>query len=174
MNRRSFLQIIGAAGVAIVAAPQAVLARALDPTVPTVGPPIVPVTPVADGLQTIRIGFPDGTTWQMRGLVTSQLVSTPIDGVSESTVTFQPIGPCECIEDTPQTPQRGRQSMAALATTITVDDTELGEVQDIQLPSMHRNYEEMVNEDGDMTYIAGLKRVSPMTFVVNFGEVLVK
>jgi len=95
MDRRSFLKILGAAGVAIVAAPQAVVARALKPT--TVLPPAIDTA--ATGLQTISITFPDGTTWQMQGIVTSQMVNAPIDGTSETTITFQPTGPCECIEE---------------------------------------------------------------------------
>jgi hypothetical protein len=189
MNRRTFLQILGAAGVAIVATPQAVVARALDPTV---GPPLVPITPaVPSGMQTIRITFPDGTAWQMQGFVTSQTVDCPIDGVSESTVQFQPTGPCECLDESykpegnvtvdgsPVKRRRGqptqRGQVLAPTTTVSLDGVDVGELQDIQLPRMRAELIDVTRDpaftgmpEDHREYIPGLKRVSPMTFTVNF------
>lgn len=176
MNRRTFLQLLASAGVAVVAAPKDVFTSAVQGTLPPIN--VAPVGPVIEGLQTIRITFPGGEAWTMQGFLVGEEISDPIDGLIEKTLSFQPSGPCTLEPPPPSTPKkRGRpgQAVSAEGTSISVDGVNVGDIQDITLPSMQRNEIDVTRNgmfggetDEYETHIVGLRRMGPLTFTVNF------
>lgn len=172
MNRRSFLQILGLAGVATVVAPKVVIDRVLAP--PVVGPTAIPLTEAfAPGLQTMLISFPDGVTYELQGYITSQLVGGAIDGVVENTVSFQPSGPCKIIEGLPTKRPVIHSALPADGVRVQCNGHDVGAITELEMPAMTRTMYEVTSDgtfdgsaDGDVVMIPGLRRMSELTFTI--------
>lgn len=181
ISRRFFLQILGAAGVAL-ALPEGVVQAAAVQTADL--PMAEPLAAAGDpfGLRTMRITFPDGTCWDLQGFVTSQLVDAPIDGHTTSTITFRPSGECK-VGQAPR-PKRKRvprhEAIRANVTTLELDGQPVADLQEIQLPRMERSTYEVTRNgmfggpaDDNEVHVMGLRRMTDVTFTCAFdGKVV--
>lgn len=177
ISRRFFLQMMGAAGVAL-ALPN--VPQALAPLLP---PEVVPPTPVDPfGLRTIQITFPDGVKATLQGFIRSQFERDPIDGVRTTDFSFTPSGPMTMEEGAVGGVRRTRrhEAMAARETTLLLDGKEIGALTEITLPSMQRSMIEVTRDprftggEEKREFIGGLRRMSDLTFTCEFhGECLI-
>lgn len=175
LTRRSFLQILAAAGVAASLPNVEPILAEVVPALPPTMPPAAPE--VLDGLQHLRVVFPDGTVFDLQGFVTSQLVDNPIDGMSTSEITFRPSGECKITNAPPKRKPRPRKRVAvpAQGTTIELDGQSIGDITDIQLPTMQRHTIEVTQNgmfggepDDHEVHVVGLRRMSDVTFTCSF------
>lgn len=168
MSRRGFLQILAAAGVALALPTEQILAETA-PQLPVGNPEVL-----GDGLRTCTVTLSDGTRFEIRGYVTSQMVNTPIDGLSTSDITFKPTGAVKVTQGRRPRFQPGQH------VALQLDGEEVLNVQDIALPQMRR---EMIDVTLDprwtglpadqREYVPGIKRMTDLTFTCYFdGEIL--
>lgn len=168
ISRRGFLQILAAAGVALSLPNTEQVLAETAPQLPVVNPEIL-----GNGLRTCTVTLSDGTRFEIRGYVTSQLVNTPIDGISTSDITFKPTGEVRVTQGRRPRFQPGQH------VALQLDGEEVLNVQDIALPQMRREMIDVTRdpcftgEPEKPEYVLGLKRYSDLTFNCAFdGEIL--
>jgi len=165
MNRRDFLKVLGALGLA-TQIPDAA-AKMIEEA------PAAPITPALTSLfdgQTFRIAFPDGQEWTFRGVIEALATKSPIDGLMSADVIVRPIGPMtvnnagvtqikpETVGATYDVPVGG--------TAITRNGKLMGELTEVTLPTLTRNCHQLDSEN----YMAGLRRQGALAFSVMFDN----
>jgi len=163
MTRRDFLQLLGAIGVVPALPAEALRLAAEDPA--------APVTPAFERLfdgETFTISFPDGTAYRFRGMLTSLANSAPVDGLVTTSVSVRPTGPVEIVER-----RRPAAPPAAASTGVVMIERggeSVGELIEVCLPHAEQSTHDFEGDDGCMTSMPGLRKVSDLTFTVNFDE----
>ncbi len=176
MNRRDFLKVLGALGIATQLpelAQQQIEAAPLAPITPE-------FTSLFDG-QMFKITFPDGQVYSFKGIIDSIRQNAPLDGLMSADVTVRPIGPVtisgpshEPEETDYRIPiENGVEDgipVQSRGTIIHRGGEVIGELQEIVLPTLARTEYEMWSDDETSYVIPGLKRSSPMTFSMTFSS----
>lgn len=154
MKRRTFLASLPA----IFAA----LKTVTLPTPAAAVPTEAPVTGILrSGEQTFTITFPDQSKWSMQGVVTSQGVNAPFDGLVEVVTKVRPIASTSTF-----TPAPKRASPQEL-TTVEVNGVPVGNLLDVGVPSMSRQAFDVTSDpafggDGAEHYVMGTLRISDL------------
>ncbi len=171
MNRRDFLKVLGALGIATQLpelAQQQIEAAPLAPITPE-------FTHLFDG-QMFSITFPDGQVYSFKGIIDSIRQKAPLDGLMSADVTVRPIGPVtisgsshEPEETDYHVPIEDGIPVQSRGTVIYHGGEVIGELTEIAVPTFSRDMPEVWTDDGASYAIPGLKR-APMTFSLTFSS----
>jgi len=181
MNRRTFLQWMGAAGAALAVNPQVVLERALAPEAPTVLAP----TALADGVKKFLITFQEhGQTisYEFMGFVTNQTMNESDDGQATMDIGIRPTGEfkevsvrCPAPRPVREPRSRAAKVRSAKPTMLEIDGVVVAELESISAPSMHREMIDVTyggqfggTPDRDQVMIPGLRRMGEITMTLNY------
>lgn len=156
---------MAAAGIVVVLPDVPISAPTLSPVV--VPPPVPPLVPGSFGLRTLQVTFPNGTKATIQGYFMSQYNKEPIDGIGLTDFTFKPSGPMIVEED---------KSPAPKETTLLIDGKEIGALTDISMPTIKSDMIDITRDpaftglpEGHREYVAGIRRMSDLTFTCEFN-----
>jgi hypothetical protein len=174
MNRRTFLQWMGAAGAALVVDPKVVLERAIAPEAPTVLAP----TALLDGVKKFLITFHEGgqiISYEFMGYVTNQRLLESTEGQAQMDLSIRPTGEFKevgtrCPAPRLREPRSRREKIvAAKPTMLEVNDHVVAELQSISPPTMERCEFDVTTAHGHDDYkIGGLRRMGEITMTINY------
>ena len=173
MNRRTFLQWMGAAGAALAVNPQVVLERAIAPEATTVLAP----TALADGVKKFLITFHEHgqiISYEFMGFVTNQRLLESPEGQAQMDLSIRPTGEFKevgtrCPAPRLREPRSRREKIqAAKPTMLEVNDTVVAELQSISAPTMERSHFDCTTANGDEVMIPGLRRMGEITMTINY------
>jgi hypothetical protein len=182
MNRRSFLQLMAAAGAALIADPKVLLER---PVVPGAAAKAFDPTSLMNGVQKFLITFNEGGqifSYEFAGYVTQMTDKDPIDGMCSTDLSIRPTGEFKEVGvrcPAPRAPERPRKKApsfeAPRPTTLELNGEVVADLQEIQLPQMERNTFEVTRNgmfggpaDDHEVMIPGIRRMGEITMTVNW------
>lgn len=162
ISRRAFLQLMGAAGVAL-AIPN--VPETLAPLLPPSAPVAPTITPV--GLRTIKIIFPDAE-YLLQGYLRSQSLREPVDGKPTTDFAFTPSGPMSFSERKTRRRAPRYKAIPSQETTLLLDGKEIGTLTEIGMPRDVSNIIDITGDTGKLEYVKGIKRLTDLTFTCEF------
>lgn len=187
MNRRSFLQLMAAAGAALIADPKIILER---PVVPEAAAKAFDPMSLMDGVHKFLITFNEGGqifSYEFEGFVTQMKPRESFEGLNAVDLDIRPTGAFKevgvrCPAPRAPEPQTRRErkvaraAQAARATTLELDGQVVAELQEIAIPMSRQVIEVTRNgmfggeADEYQTFVPGLREIGTISMTVNWQE----